>query len=344
MKKPLVSIIILTYSNQWNNVKKCLQSFKQVKFISYEIILVDNASIDDTVANVKKYYPKVVLIENKKNMGFCEGNNIGLRKSNGEFILFLNNDTEVTPTILEPLVEILQKDSSVGVVQPKMRQLIEKDKLDACASFLTNSGFLYHYGYSQKENNKKYNQKLFMYSAKGACFLTRKSLIKKIGLFDPDYFAYFEETDFCHRVWLSGFTVVYEPRSEMFHLGGGDKKNDHPARLQVDSYKNRIQTYLKNLGTVELIKIIPLHILSCLAAAIIYLFIGKIAISKGILKAIWWNISNFANISKKRKFVQFSLRRIPDSSFIKKIKYNPPFAYYKHFLLDPRGKYKDIKL
>jgi len=342
MKNPLVSVIILTYANGLPHVRKCLESFKNVRFDSYEIILVDNASTDNTVLYIRKHFPKVVLIESKKNLGFCEGNNVGLKKAKGKYILFLNNDVEVTPGFLEPLVSLMEKDETMGVVQPKIRQLIEKEKLDACASFLTNTGFLYHYGYSQKQSDKKYNKRLFLYSAKGACFLTRRSIIEKIGLFDKDYFAYFEETDFCHRVWLAGFTVMYTPASEIFHLGGADKKNDHPATLQFDAYKNRICTYIKNLSAQELIKILPVHLMVCLGVAVAYLLLNRYRISQGILKAIVWNITHSKKTLQKRRDIQKNIRRVSDKSFMNKIKINPPVSYYKHFLLDPRGKYNDI--
>jgi hypothetical protein len=342
MKKPQVSIIILTYARQLEYIKKCLQSFKKVNFNSYEIIVVDNASDDNTTAFIKKHFPNVKIIKNKKNFGFCEGNNIGLKNAKGELILFLNNDTEVAANFLDPLVSVLEKNTTVGVVQPKIRQMLEREKLDACASFLTNTGLLYHFGYSQNQSIKKYNKKMFMYSAKGAGFMTRKSLIKKIGLFDSDYFAYFEETDFCHRVWLSGYSVEYTPASEIFHLGGAEFKGTTPPNIQFNSYKNRICTYIKNLGTWELLKILPVHVLTCLIGAAVYLAIGKFSISKGIINAIFWNITHLKQTLKKRKYVQSKIRKVSDRNFIKKVKHNPSFSYYKHFLLNPRGKYEDM--
>ena len=183
-----------------------------------------------------------------------------------------------------------------------------------------------------------------MYSVKGACLMTRKNLIAKIGLFDPEYFAYFEETDFCHRVWLSGFAVVYLPTSEIFHLGGATFKGTTPPQIQFNSYKNRIMTYLKNLGTKELLTILPIHILTCLGVAVLYGLLGKFVITKEILKAFWWNLRHLKKIVKKRKTIQEHIRRDPDSQLINKIKHNAPFSYYKHFLFDPRGEYKDVAL
>jgi len=342
MAKPLVSIIILTYQNGLPHVRRCLESLKKINYKPIEVILVDNGSTDATASVIS---PSASLgasnfkvIRNKKNLGFCVGNNQAAKVARGKYILLLNNDTEVTPNFLAILVRDLENGDSIGVVQPKIRQLLKKDKLDACCSFLTSTGFLYHYGYSQKQSDKKYNKRLFMYSAKGACFLTRKSLIDRIGLFDEDYFAYFEETDFCYRVWLSGFKVLYEPSAEIFHLGGPDREVS--SIIQFHSYKNRIATYIKNFETNALFSIFSVHIFMCLCISIAYLVRGKFLYSCAIVSAIIWNIVNIKKTIKKRNVLQKKIRVVSDFDLLPEIKKNVKVLYYKHFLLNPRGYYK----
>ena len=345
MAKPLVSVIILTYQNGLPHVKKCLDSLAKINYRNLEIILVDNASTDNTVEVISKIqYPrfKIKIISNKENLGFCLGNNQAVKFARGKYILLLNNDTVATPNFLSILVEVLEKDKTIGVVQPKIMQILKRDKLDACASYLTNTGFLYHYGYSQNQSDRKYNKKLFMYSAKGACLLTRKSLVKKIGLFDEDYFAYFEETDFCHRVWLSGAKVLYEPSSEIFHLGGSEKQVN--PIIQFHSYKNRMATYIKNFGTKNLFKILSVHLLLSFVIAVIYIFQGRIYYAFAIYRGMFWNLINLRKILKKRKVVQEKIREVEDSILLPKIKRNAKVSYYKHFLLNPRGFYKFIEV
>lgn len=344
MKKPLVSIIILTYANGLPFVKKCLTSLEKNTYKNYEVIFVDNKSTDNTITYVKKHFPKVKFLSNTKNLGFCGGNNAALKNAKGKYILFLNYDTQVSHDFLEPLVSCLEKDSTIGVVQPKLRQLIKKEKLDACASFLTWTGFLYHYGYSQDESRKKYNQQMEIYSVKGACFLARRDLIDSIGLFDEDFFAYFEETDFCHRVWMSGQKVFYEPQSEVYHLGGGDKKNDHPTSLQFISYRNRIQSYIKNLEIKNMIMILPLHVVLCLGIAFVYIFFNRPESSVQIIRAIWWNIVHLKETIYKRNIIQRTIRKVSEDTYWDNIVQNPHLSYYRHFFFDPRGKYRDISL
>jgi GT2 family glycosyltransferase len=342
--QPLVSIIILTYSNGLPQLKKCLISLKKISYTPVEIILVDNASTDKTISFVKKHYPYIRLVQNKSNLGFCEGNNQGFKKAKGKYILFLNNDCEVTKHVLSVLVSVLERDKEVGAVQPKIRQLIKKDKLDACASYLTMTGFLYHYGYSQQQKKKQYNKKLEIYSVKGACFLARREVVKKVGLFDEAYFAYFEETDFCHRVWLAGYSILYEPSAEVFHLGGGQHVEVIKTSIQLDAYKNRIATYVKNLSLLSLIKILPLHLFLCVGIGGVYLLQGKPQLFTSIIGAIIWNFHNRRVLIKKRNYVQKKLRRISDTVLFSHIKKDPPLSYWKHFFSNPRGKYIDIEL
>ncbi|OGM08423.1 hypothetical protein A2159_01395 [Candidatus Woesebacteria bacterium RBG_13_34_9] len=176
-----------------------------------------------------------------------------------------------------------------------------------------------------------------MYSVKGACFLTRKSLIEKLGLFDEDYFAYFEETDFCHRVWLSGSKVLYEPSSEIYHLGGPNKEVS--PIIQFHSYKNRIATYIKNFENKTLFIILPVHVLMCLAISVLYLVKGKVLYSFAIISAIFWNFLNINMLLSKRSFIQEKLRKIKDATLLTEIKKNVKISYCKHFLFDPRGIY-----
>lgn len=341
-KMPLVSIIILSYAKQLPHTKKCLTSLKKISYSNVEVILVDNASSDNTVSYIKKHFPKVKILENKENMGFCGGNNQGYKAAKGKYLLFLNNDTEVKSDFVEPLINRMEADSSIGAIQPKMRQMIKKDKVDACASYLTPTGFLYHFGYAQNQSLQKYNIPLEMYTVKGACFMTTKKLVDAIGLFDEDYFAYFEETDFCHRVWMYGKKVCYEPQSEMFHIGGGDKDNDHPTSLQFISYRNRIQTYIKNLQMKYLILILPLHIIVCLGTALGYLFLKRPKVSYEIMRALNWNANNLQMILEKRKRIQTRIRKVNETTYFGKITRNVSVAYYRHFLLNPRGKFNYV--
>jgi GT2 family glycosyltransferase len=206
--------------------------------------------------------------------------------------------------------------------------------------YLTNTGFLYHYGYFQK-NKLAYDATRDLYTAKGACMMIKKEVIERIGLFDQDFFAYFEESDFCHRIWLSGGKVMYAPKSVIYHKVGGTSNSMNNAFIQFHSFKNRINSYLKNLGTLELLKILPLHLLLCEIAAIGFIPKGRVDLFYTINRAIYWNIKTLKKTLKKRKKIQHDLRTVPDSKFMSTIKRNPGIRYYYYLFAKSLVGYRE---
>ncbi|MCL5432854.1 MAG: glycosyltransferase family 2 protein [Patescibacteria group bacterium] len=338
--KKKVSVIIVNWNNI-NNLKECLYSLKKIKYKNIEIIIVDNGSKDGTLeylAKEKKSNGNLIVIRNKKNLGFAEGNNIGYSLSTGEYILFLNNDTIVDDNFLGPLVEKLH-NPSIGGVQPKILSYPRKDIIDSIGSYLLNSGFLYHFGHN-KPDAKKYNRGAEIFSMKGACMLLKKDVIEKVGLFDKNYFAYFEETDLCHRVWLSGSKIYYVSHSVIYHKGGETAKELDVSFIQFHSYKNRIWTYLKNLEIKTIIKIIPVHILFCEVITILYIFTLKFSLAFAVQKAIVWNLFNIDRLLIERKKIK-AIRKVPDKFFTPNITRRVRISYYYHLFVSSLSGYKD---
>ena len=273
-------------------------------------------------------------------MGFAGGNNAGYTLAKGEYVLLLNNDTTVTKSFVSEMVRVLDSDRKIGGVQGKLRSMDYPDRLDSIGAFLTNTGFLYHYRYFQKDL-KKFDREIALYTSKGACMMFRKKVIEQVGLFDDDFFAYFEESDFCHRVWLAGYSIVYAPKSIIYHKVGGTANSMNNAFIQYHSFKNRINSYLKNLGTWELVKILPLHLLLCEVAALGFVIKGRPGLFFAIQKAIWWNIISLQQTLKKRSFVQQSIRKVKDADFIHRVKINPGISYYYSLFTKSLIGYKD---
>jgi len=292
-KAPLVSIIIVNW-NGGEVFRNCLKTLKALKFSDYELIIVDNGSSDGTqeLANIK----------NKNNLGFANGNNQGYEKSRGKYVWLLNNDTLVKPDILTKLVKYLDQNPDVGVVQPKIRIMDKPELLDNAGSFLTRSGFLEHWGYLQKDG-PEYDKIRDIFSAKGACMLIRRSIIEKVGLFDPDFGSYFEETDFCWRVWLAGFKVQYCPISEISHKVGFTSKRMDPVGTNYASFRNRLCSLIKNLEYRNFY-IIFIHLFLIKVLGIYYLFRLQFDKSMMVWRAIGWNVSHLSDTLKKRKIVQ----------------------------------------
>lgn len=335
MKKKLVSIIIVNWNGK-KYLENCLASIKKQHYKNIEIILVDNASTDESISFVKKNYPDIILIQNSQNDGFAKGNNIGYNHVHGEYVLFLNNDTQVLPNFIVELVKTIESNLSIGGAQGKILLMEKKDTLDSVGAFLTFTGFLYHYGFGKKDS-KKYSKQIDLYSAKGACMLFRRSVLEKIKiygeLFDSRFFAYFEETDLCHRIWLAGYKIVYVPKSIIYHKMGATSSKLNSEFVQYHSFKNRINSYLKNLSLSQALIILPIHITLVGLVSVIFLLQGKIALFWALQKAIIWNIVTINDTLKLRKKVQ-KIRRKSDSAIFKKIMKNPKLGYYFHLFSD----------
>ena len=147
-KKPLISIIILNY-NAGDLILNCINSVVQTKYENYEIILVDNVSIDNSHKKCKEKFEKIQLIENSKNFGFCEGNNIGVRNARGEFIIIINPDTTVTPNWIDKFLNA-QKENGDGIYQPKIISLEDKKTILSTGNMI----HLFGFGFARDKGNK----------------------------------------------------------------------------------------------------------------------------------------------------------------------------------------------
>lgn len=319
--KPFISIIIVN----WNGGEvflNCLKSIAKLDYPNFEVIIVDNGSTDgslDYISVLKntKGFRGSKIIENNSNLGFAKACNQGFEKSKGEYILLLNNDTRVNPDFLTVLVNRMQEDSSIGVIQPKIYLMDKPGHLDNAGSFLTRIGFLQHWGFLSKDG-KEFNIEREIFSAKGACMLIRRSVIEKVGLFDKIFFSYFEESDFCWRVWLSGSRVIYFPKTFIYHKVGFTIRRLNVANINFHYYKNRIASIIKNLELYNLILILPMHLIISFGITLVFLLKFQPKNSLLILKAIFWNLFNIERILKKRTDVQ-KLRKVRDSYIFDKL-------------------------
>ncbi len=339
MKYPLVSIILVN----WNGkayIGECLRSLRKITYASYEIILVDNASTDGSATYVKRTFPNVLVVQNKNNVGFAQGHDAGLQAAKGKFVLLLNPDTTVESDFLDFLVQSIQHDESIGVVQPKVLLDSEKDRIDSIGAFFLPSGLLYHYGREKMETMSQYTQPMKIFTAKGVCMLIRKSVIEKIGLFDPDYFAYFEETDFCMRVWLSGWSVWYEPKARIYHQGGAAFGKTITPHIYFHSVKNMVCTYLKNLSLFRCVTTIPQLVTFHLFGMIFFFLRGKFAISRAILSGLWWNVRYAGATYRKRQRIQ-SLRCVADGDYLPAVTKPVGFSYHYHQYFGNLRNYTD---
>jgi GT2 family glycosyltransferase len=330
-KFPLVSIIILNY-NGAKYLEKCLKSVLATNYPNYEIILVDNASTDESLALIEYLFKdesRLIVIRNTKNVGFSEGNNIGIRRARGKYIVFLNNDTEVEPNWLIELIRIMEKDHSIGAAQSKLLKLGSSGIIDSTGDFVDFYGVAIQRGEGEKDLGQ-YENVEEIFSARGACMIVRREVLKKVGLFDPDFYLGYEDIDLCWRIRLAGYKIIYVPKSIVYHKGFGTPSN-------VRAYhgaKNRLLLMIKNYSTRNLVFHLPLQLLLMLTSFLLDAFVRKDRISAmRKLKVLKWLFLNIPHVIKKRQFVQSLIRKVSDNE-LKKTMLQSNLALYMRYILE----------
>jgi len=314
---PKVSIIIVNWNGR-EHLRYSLPSLSKIDYPNYEIILVDNNSTDSSLEFVRNNYPQIKIIKNTANLGFAQGNNLGIRQAAGKYVLFLNNDTKVKPDFLTKLVSGLESEPDIGAVQSKILLMDRPKFLDSIGSFLTWTGFLTHFGFLKK-NEPRLNKKIEIFSAMGVCLLVRRDVLEKVGFFDKDFFAYFEETDLCWRIWLAGYKILYISEAVIYHKKGATSSLLPNSFITYHSFKNRICSLIKNLELKNLMWMLPIHLVICKLVALGYFLKGKPRNSLSIFRALGWNLVNFKSTLTKRKTVQNKIRKISDSLLLPRI-------------------------
>lgn len=344
MSYPTVTILIPNYNGKkW--LKQLLPTLERSTYPNKEILIVNNGSTDDSGEFLQKNYPQIRVIEIKKNRGYAGANNLGVKKAKGKYVLLLNNDTQVTPGFLQPLVEKMENDKTIGAVQPQIRQMIDKKKIDSIGSFFTFTGFLYHYGYFQPHKFKKYQKELSVYSIKGACLLMKKKDYLDLGGIDESFVTYVEESDLCHRILLSGKKIIYTPKGVIYHYGGGDMHIMTKSEVVIfRSFRNRFVSYIKNLSLKKLLLVLPVHFLLCEMLIFMNLFRGQF--KKGIAAqagVIGW-IPNIPYILEQRKIIQNRIRKVDDDQIFSMVEHNPNLSYYSHFFFNPYARFSEKEI
>jgi len=307
--EPLVSIVILNY-NAGKLLDDCLHSIHKTEKVNFEIILVDNASTDKSYKEYTQKFPDVNLIENSKNLGYCEGNNVGIRATKGEFVVVLNPDTIVNPTWLHELLHAYKKNGE-GIYQPKILATTDHDMLLSSGQFIQLFGFGYSRGKGETHIEGSNNIEKIGY-ASGTCIFTSKKIIEKLNLFDPFLFAYHDDLDLCWRASMLGINSFYVPSSVIFHPIEGYSFKWSKFKFYLME-RNRQYCLLTHFSKSSYFKMLPSLILVDFAVSLFYLKKGmfgtKIRTSLNILK-------NLTKISKKYQEIQ-STRILSDKEIIK---------------------------
>ena len=202
MNKPLVYILILNWNGKEDTLE-CLSSLKKIDYPNYKTIVIDNGSTDDSVKIINKKYPKIKIIENKKNLGYAEGNNVGIRyalKNKADYVLILNNDTIVDKKFLTELVKVGESNEKVGIVGPKVYHYgTNKIQYLGIKNLFWNLVMYRKVVGRNKEDEGQFDSFTDVDAVAGCSTLIKSNVLKKIGVLDKELFLYWEEVDLFQR-------------------------------------------------------------------------------------------------------------------------------------------------
>lgn len=297
MEDPLVSIIILNYNGK-QFLHNCLFSVENQTYKKIETLVVDNASQDASFECVSDF-PWARLVKNEENYGYAKGNNRGVGSAKGEFLLILNNDTELFPDMIEKLVRSYEEKSIVAPAQILMVNK-ETDQVGWAGSGMDIFGFPY-----ADRNPKK--TKLF-YSDGSAIFLKKKDFVD-LGMFDEALFMFQEDIDFSWRAQMRGFKIIQCWEAKYYHysggaaIGGGSKNTRYVTSTFRRYYNERnvIRNIIKNYTFFIAILLLPaLFLIHCFEMAILCLM-GQLRVAFCYPQAYYWNIVNLRETLRFRK-------------------------------------------
>jgi len=275
MATPRVSVIIVSWE-ALPLLKQCLPSVAATTYPDLEIILADNASTDGSAAWVQTHFPSIKIVRHPENWLFCKGNNAAVPHATGDYIVFLNNDVEVPPDWLAPLVEAMERDSTIAAAQPKLLQYDDRSQFEyagAAGGHLDRLGYPFARGrvfFTNEPDRGQYDAPCDIFWATGAAIMLRRSVLNEVGLFDARFEMHMEEIDLCWRLQRHGYRVRSVPASTVHHMGGSSLPRGDVRKVYYN-FRNSLLMLYKNVPPRVwrriLLQRIPLDVAAGLRAA-----------------------------------------------------------------------------
>ena len=277
----LTSVVIPNY-NGIRYLKNCLLSLKKCEGEDFEVIVVDNGSTDGSDLLPDSLKLNVRLIKLNENTGFAHAVNVGIREAKGEYVILLNNDTEVESGFVRKLTEALKKNRKAFSASAMMVDMNNREVLDGAGDYYCALGWAFAYGKGKKTEECDKGRKIFS-SCAGACIYD-KAKLEITGLFDELHFAYLEDVDLGYRARIAGFDNIYEPAAVVYHAGSGfsgSRYNEFKIKL---SSRNSVYLILKNMPLLQLIINLPFIVFGYLIKTLFFVLkgYGKVYL-KGLL-------------------------------------------------------------
>jgi GT2 family glycosyltransferase len=285
----LVSVIIPNWNGR-HHLTRCLPALRRQTYRDFEAIVVDNGSTDDSVTWLAHKYPDVRVLRNPRNVGFAAANNQAIRATDSPYVVALNNDTEPAKEWLAELVATVETDAVVGMVASQMLLAHAPDVIDSAGIEVDWSGTAWQRRRGEPADKDGAPEEVFGPCAGAALY--RRTMLDEIGLFDEDFFTYYEDVDLAWRARNAGWRCLYAPRARVCHVHSATGRQDLSRKRYLIG-RNKVWTLIKNYPWPDVLLWWPL-ILGFELAAVLYALLierdrfpawGRLAGWRGLLRS-----------------------------------------------------------
>lgn len=295
--KPLISIIALNY-NQKQITCEFLQSLHNLKYPNFEVLVVDNASKDNPKKAFEKAYEGVNVILSSSNLGFTGGNNLGIKNAKGDYFFIVNNDTEVTPDLLDELIDPFSEDENIAMVSPKIKFYHNQNIIQYAGFKLINplTGQNGAVG-SLEEDKGQHDVPGYTNYAHGAAMLVSRKAVEEVGMLPDQFFIYYEELDWSAQMIKAGYKIFYQASATIYHKESITMGKESSIKAYYHT-RNRILFMRRNYKGWQLATFYLFLITAIIPKAILkYAFTFRVKHLQSFLQAVLWHIGN-KNIQK----------------------------------------------
>lgn len=298
----------------WNGrelLGDCLDSLNKQTFRNFEIVVVDNGSSDGSVEFLSKNYPGVKVTVLKRNFGFARAINEGVKKVRSKYVVFLNNDAVVDKRWLEELIKCAELHPEVVSVNPKILNFYDRKKIDGVGISINEIGQARSIGFKEKDHGQ-YKDEMYIFGVTGGASLFKREQFISLGMFDENFFMYFEEVDFAWRAQFAGFKSIYDPKAVVYHKHQASSKK-LPTKKEYWFFKNMTIAVIKNFPRGVLLKrwrwlkLIMVHFNT------IFYQLKNGFIWPPVLTELWL-VSHLPQLIRQRQTIQAG-KKVPDEYF-----------------------------
>ncbi|MFB0507409.1 MAG: glycosyltransferase family 2 protein [Thermodesulfobacteriota bacterium] len=251
-----LSVIIVNWNTRQLVVESLQSLYRAIGDFSMEVFVVDNGSSDGSVEAIRAAFPRVILVENAKNIGFARANNEALRRARGKYFLFLNTDVILQEYTVAALLEFMEKTPQAGIVGAQLLNTdgTKQNSFDNFPTLLSeglNKSLLRMFFPNRFPSKRlSLSSPIAVESVIGACMMVRKDAVDEVGPMDEDYFLFMEETDWCYRMRERGWRVYLVPQAQAVHLQGGTADRVK-VQAKLEYYRSRYSFFKKHRGTLQ---------------------------------------------------------------------------------------------